>query len=161
MKTLPILAVLSGLLFVTGCSSPAVTQTESEPVETSPVVAAPVISSLNGTSWALVRLQGEALVLPPNGRRPFLSFGPDGRLNGYSGVNRLGGNPQIKGNSIIFGAVSSTRMAGPSAAMATESRLFECFRLTKTWRINGEKMELLDGESVLAIFNPIALDEVE
>ena len=119
--------------------------------------------SLADTSWALVRLQGEALVLPPNSRRPFLFFSADGRLFGFSGVNRFSGSPKIDGETLSFGPLAATRMAGEPAVMAIENRLFESLRLATAWHIRDGKLELLPapGRAALAIFTPIALEEIE
>ncbi len=124
-------------------------------------VTAATTATLEGTAWALVRLRGEALVLPPGTRRPFLSFTADGRVYGFGGVNRLSGQPRIAGQSITFGNVVSTRMAGLPAAMTLELRFIETLRVTTGWRIVEDNLELLSEDRVVAIFHAIPDDETE
>lgn len=161
-----LLLALAGLLG--GCASSATSSAPAAvPVETAAggsvgtETVATTPASLEGTAWALVRLQGEALVLPQGTRRPFLSFTEDGRVHGFSGVNRLSGQPRIAGQSITFGNVVSTRMAGLPAAMTLELRFIETLRVTTGWRIVEDNLELLSEDRVVAIFHAIPDDETE
>ncbi|MFH1498138.1 MAG: META domain-containing protein [Verrucomicrobiota bacterium] len=151
-----LLLFLAGLLG--GCSTTREYSSSATDVTVAPTGQT---ASLEGTAWALVRLQDEALVLPPNTRRPFIAFTTEGRMHGFTGVNRLGGQPRIDGSSISFGNVISTRMAGTSAAMAIEMRFLECLRIATAWRINGDRLDLLAEDRIVAIFNAIPNEEAE
>ncbi|MCU1536286.1 MAG: protein of unknown function Meta and HslJ [Humibacillus sp.] len=71
---------------------------------------------VTGTSWVLERVGGE----PVTGTAPVLDLGADGRVGGSTGVNRLIGTYAVDGPVLRFGALATTRMAGPPEAMALE-----------------------------------------
>lgn len=160
-----LLLALAGLLG--GCASSATSSApKAAPADNVTIATATAghetaAATLAGSAWALVRLQGEALVLPQGTRRPFLSFTEDGRVHGFSGVNRLSGQPRVAGQSVSFGNVASTRMAGPAAAMNLEMRFLETLRITTGWRIVEGNLELLSDDRVAAIFHAIPDDEME
>jgi len=56
-------------------------------------------------------------------RRPWLTFEGDGQVFGSGGVNRLRGTWSIDGDSLTFGPLASTLMAGPQEAMDVEYAL--------------------------------------
>lgn len=160
MKSLLPFTLIATLLLVAGCASHS-GSTASPPHHEVGSTEMPAITSLHDSTWALIRLQGEAVVVPPDSRRPFISFNADGRLHGFSGINLLNGSPQVDGHAIDFGLVAATLMAGPTEAMKTESRLFECFRLAQSWRITQGQLELMNKGTVLAVFKPVALADTE
>ena len=72
-----------------------------------------------GGAWTVQEIGGAATSEP----RPELTFGPDGRLSGTTGVNRIMGQYEVKDGLLVVGDAVTTRMAGPPEAMAQEQRL--------------------------------------
>lgn len=67
----------------------------------------------------------------------------DDRLSGFGGCNRLMGSYELDGASIRFGPVAGTMIACPQGE-DTEHKLAIALDLTRSWRIVGQHLELLD-----------------
>ncbi|BCP54330.1 hypothetical protein K32_29470 [Kaistia sp. 32K] len=76
-----------------------------------------------------------------------LELGPNGRVSGSGGCNRMSGQAKIAGDTIRFGAIASTRMACTPAAMNQEQKFFAALGEVRRWRVDGArgKLILLDG----------------
>ena len=48
--------------------------------------------------------------------------------------------------------ITMTRMAGPESLMQQEQAFLAALRTAKSFRVQGDVLELLDGETVLAKF---------
>ncbi len=83
---------------------------------------------------------------PP--RTASLTFEGDGQVFGTGGVNRLRGTWSVERDTLTFGPVASTLMAGPTAAMHQEAELL---------RLLHEPLELRapDGSPV-TVLEPLA-----
>ncbi|GAB4417534.1 MAG: META domain-containing protein [Anaerolineales bacterium] len=93
-------------------------------------------TSLNGTSWELVSIDGQA---PVKGSRITLIF-EDGQASGNSGCNHYGGEYKVRGNKIEFGGFMSTLMACADAAIGNqEARYLELLG-------NAQSFEFADGQ---------------
>lgn len=141
-----------------GCSTP-ISKPSGESTPSAPLAPPPAASttlaSLAGTSWALSRLNDHAVVPPAGARRPFIAFDQDGRLSGFTGVNRIGGHPAVQGDLIDFGRLSATRMAGPAELASLENDFLDGLRRTNAWHTDGPRLVLLEGKTVVAVFDPI------
>ncbi|MEZ0449820.1 META domain-containing protein [Cellulomonas sp. ICMP 17802] len=73
---------------------------------------------LAGT-WRFTALEG-AEVAGARRTTPWLTFDGDGQVFGMAGVNRVRGTWVLDGDTLTFGPVVSTLMAGPPDAMACE-----------------------------------------
>jgi heat shock protein HslJ len=122
---------------------------------TRPVTTAPS-SPLAGKAWTLTMLEG-ADVPPPaaDRRQPSLTFGTEGRITGFTGVNRFSGAFTLDGQNLKFSNITITRMAGPPEAMTVEQKLMNALRATTGWRQAGGKLELLAGDRVVARFDQV------
>lgn len=108
---------------------------------------------LEGTSWALVSLGGEA-VFPPEGRpRPGLTLdAAAGRVAGSDGCNRFMGGYVLGGDGLSFSQLASTMMACPDG-MDVAQRYTAALGATARYRVMGAQLELYDGSgAVLARF---------
>ena len=72
-------------------------------------------------AWVVQALGGTALA--GAGRRPDLTFGPEGRAHGSSGCNRFAGSYGLSGEGLRFGPLAGTRMACSVAQSATEAAM--------------------------------------
>jgi heat shock protein HslJ len=80
---------------------------------------------------------------------------PPGRLEGFSGCNRLFGSFTVDGTRLTFGpGIGMTRMACAGRGSAElESGFAQALQATARWRVEGTTLELLDETGgVLAQF---------
>lgn len=76
--------------------------------------------------WVLAKMEGSEVtsMLPAGWSVPSLNFASDGKVSGYSGVNRLAGGFDVASaaeGKLGLGNLASTKMAGPPEAMKVES----------------------------------------
>ena len=101
-------------------------------------------SALAGTAWSLEEIGGAAAVA---GVRSTVAFGTDGRVTGRGGVNRFFGSYTASADSIEFGVIGSTMMAGPPEAMEQEGRFLGELAETRPYVIDGDVLTI--GEARL------------
>jgi len=106
--------------------------------------------------WVLVKLGDVELPSRKGTRQPFMMLAsPPGRLEGFSGCNRLFGAYTVEGPKLTFGpGIGMTRMACTGKGGAElESGFAQALQATARWRIDGSALELLDETGgVLARF---------
>ncbi|HRP06900.1 MAG TPA: META domain-containing protein [Gemmatimonadales bacterium] len=108
---------------------------------------------LAGTNWTLQKLGEETITMPSGGRQAFLRFGADDERYGASaGCNQLGGSWSADAGEIEFGPAVSTLMACDEQIMSRERTLGEMLQAASHYRINGDLLELLANDNVLATF---------
>lgn len=122
---------LAALSIVMGCSN-ATGNKDSAPVGESP--------ALPGTGWVLTELAAGGADYSDS----TLSFEPDGRVSGSGGCNRYNGGVEIAAQTIRFGAIAATRRMCDVAIMEQEQKFFEALENSRSWRLAGEKLTLLD-----------------
>jgi len=71
-------------------------------------------------TWQVTAVGG-ADVPPDSPHAPWLTFDGDGQVYGMSGVNRVRGTFVVEGETVTFGPMASTMMAGPDDAMRVEA----------------------------------------
>lgn len=123
------------------------------------------LAALRG-DWMLVELEGKRLLdwLPPNweDQPPHLTFETDGRVGGYTGVNRMGST--IDGEALargefVLAPVISTRRAGPPELMHLEARFLMALQRARGLRLLGDSLALTPGpkdSSTIARFSRTA-----
>lgn len=142
-----------GLLFTTAQHVPVLThgagkqaQLVLQQVQLTPSAA------LENTYWKLAEVGGRPAQTQPGEREAHLLL-LDGRASGGSGCNKLMGSyTHSAPDTLRFGPVASTRMACPPEIMAQETALVTAFERATRYRIAGETLDLLDGDTVLARF---------
>ena len=103
------------------------------------MLAAPALAHedrLVGADWVLAGETGA--------RAPFLRF-DGGRVGGLGGCNRFGGTYELKGDSLTFSPLAATRMACAND-MAKEQAFFDMLGKVKGMKLEGDRLELLDGQ---------------
>src|SRR6476469_3855228 len=95
-------------------------------------------------AWRFTALEG-AEVDGPRRATPWLTFDGDGVVFGMAGVNRVRGTWELDGDTLTFGPVVSTLMAGPPDAMACEQRVFRLLGETVTASAPDADTLVLDG----------------
>ena len=108
-----------------------------EPVRLSP-------SDLVGPRWNLARI-GQ---LPaPADTKAHLIFDAEGRISGDAGCNRLGASYIARPDGVFLaGPGMSTMMACPEPAMSTERAVFDALDGARGWRLDGDRLTLIDAE---------------
>lgn len=105
--------------------------------------------------WAVDEFHGHPAIV---GAAPSLTFGADGRLAGFTGVNRLATPFEIDGDRVTVGAIVTTRMEGMARAVEQEAGFLAALEATTHWRIDGEVLTLVGpGGSIRAHHVPLPL----
>jgi heat shock protein HslJ len=101
-----------------------------------------------GKTWVLAELNGAAInVMEP----PSLTFTED-RVEGYSGVNRLGGSYERVESRLTFGPIRSTRRAGSPDQIKLENQFMKILTDVDGYELTGQQLSLLVGKDVVAKF---------
>ena len=110
--------------------------------------------TLDNTYWKLTELGGAPLAVPATKREAHLIFRTDGHhVAGTSGCNRLIGTFETGPDLALKLKVGGmTMMACPESMMVQEKNLLEALKAVTSYRIDGEKLELRNGDQVLARF---------
>lgn len=116
--------------------------------------------TLAGARWRLSEVFGQPARAYDNQQEPHLVFMPEdanrGRIGGSDGCNRILGAYERKGDSVRFSGLGATMMLCPEGeeqANAYARALHEA----NAWRLTEDRLELRDGDRVLAVFTRVAL----
>jgi putative lipoprotein len=127
-----IVVVVGSLSFVASGCSPTQPDSQSTPKV-----------QLIGSTWLAEDIDGAGVI---DNAQSTLVFGPDGRVSGRAGCNQYGGSVTLNGASMVMDKVFSTKMACTAPAlMDQESRFLAALQATRSYRMDGTKLVLLDG----------------
>lgn len=136
--------------------------TPGQPVQvqsatTNPVAPQETIKTveLKGTYWRLVTLSGVAISRYPNQPEPHLILQADGRTAGSDGCNRFFGTYALSGDDLSFGQGGTSLMACPEG-VAQAAVFMGALRMTRTYRVQGNTLELLTDGKSLATFEAVS-----
>jgi heat shock protein HslJ/uncharacterized lipoprotein YbaY/uncharacterized lipoprotein NlpE involved in copper resistance len=100
---------------------------------------------LENTHWTLTRVGDTAVDAGAAEREPHIVLhSTTHRVSGAAGCNQLLGSYKLDDTNLTFGAVATSRMACPSA-MQVERRFLAALRASRTARVSGRSLELLDA----------------
>lgn len=107
--------------------------------------------------WMLIEVEGEPVggLLTDDARAPELRLTDDGRVAGFTGVNRFTGALDLdvlETGGFATGALAMTRMAGPAELMALEMRYVDLLNRADAHVVRGARLELLDGDDEVLAF---------
>jgi len=125
------------------------------PAEPAPPTDTAATLPILNTTWRATEVGGnpsiEAVVSS-------LSIASDMRAGGRGGCNSWFAQAEIAGSGLAFSAVAATRMACFSdEANAQETAFFAALSATRAWRLDGERLDLLDSAgTVLAVLEKSA-----
>jgi heat shock protein HslJ len=113
---------------------------------------------LENTRWKLLTVDGKPVIMAGEQREPYFALQPDKHaVAGFSGCNNLAGGYTLNGASLSFSQMAMTMMACEHN-METEQAFTAALRKVASWRITGEKLDLLDaGQTVVAQFASVYL----
>jgi heat shock protein HslJ len=130
MKLLSMLAIMAMAMAVGGCGTTVNSAPSNE-------------TSLTGTHWKLVELNGKTVAASEGRREMFMMLDKaQGRVSGNSGCNQFGGVFQIStdGFGLHFGRMMMTEMA--CADMALEGEFLKVLAMTDSYHLNAEGLQL-------------------
>ncbi|MBE0452911.1 MAG: META domain-containing protein [Roseovarius sp.] len=97
---------------------------------------------LNGETWQVTRLDGEA---PHDPERVAITFLTPARVAGSTGCNRFVGGFTLTGEGLAFGALGSTMMACTDVLMDQERRMLDALEQISRFDIGEDGSLLLIG----------------
>jgi heat shock protein HslJ len=110
-------------------------------------------AQLENTYWKLVELNGKPVVATPRRREPHLRLSPEGKtLQGSGGCNAMRGVYQLDGARLRFTQIATTRLACPDPYMGQEGAFLKVLEATDSFKLSGDKLELLGEGKLLARF---------
>lgn len=115
-------------------------------------------ASLENTYWKLSEMNGMPVITPADSKEVhFILTKSDkqNQLKGFAGCNTLAGSYKTDGPSISFTAIT-TRMFC-EGRMEVENYLTKTLSETTSYKINGNVLELYQGETFLAKFEAVYL----
>ena len=119
---------------------------------TAPAGAKPA-APLENTTWKLIAVGSvPAIAMPPAREASFMLHPADHRLSGSGGCNRLLGKYELGADTVKFAPAGTTMMACPEELMQQESDFVSALKMTTSYKISGDTLELRNGERVLARF---------
>jgi len=108
---------------------------------------------LGGQEWRLKELDGEPLKQRNGAEPPDLKFDAEKKtVSGSTGINRLAGGYKLDANKLKFGNLAMTKMAGPEELMKQETEFVNALESVDSWKRTGDRLELLSGDKVVAVF---------
>jgi copper homeostasis protein (lipoprotein) len=106
-------------------------------------------ATLENTYWKLTRLGGKLVSVTVKQREPyFILNNKPKRIAGFGGCNRFTGTYQHSGDQLTFGKMAITFMACPEE-METERDFIGVLEQVRSWKILGNRLELIDGSGTL------------
>jgi len=106
---------------------------------------------LRDTHWVLQTVEGQPLAGDPAQPAPHLVLhAASQRLSGFAGCNTLRGRYTQRGTQLALTALASTRKACPQ--MQQEQRFIQLLGAADAYRIEGQVLSLLQGETVRGTF---------
>ena len=146
--------VICSVALAIACATPGFGQTiaahNQSAQNATPTASSP---SLTETQWNLIELNGSPVNVRPTESQPYIYLQVQGdRLSGSGGCNRFFGSYDLNGSSLQFHSVAQTMMACPGATMQREPAILEALKLTTSYQISGNVLQLRLDERVLARF---------
>ncbi|HEY7470765.1 MAG TPA: META domain-containing protein [Gemmatimonadota bacterium] len=105
-------------------------------------------AELAGSRWTLTQLGDAPVATADPERVPYLIFESAGRVGGHGGCNQFGGDYAIEGSTIAITGTVATLMACTDG-MATEKGFLAALESARSYRIEGQRLDLLDANGAL------------
>jgi putative lipoprotein len=135
-----IVAALLVTAVLSACAAdPTPAPTEAPiPVEPDGGIGNGAVAELNGTSWTLTTINGEAVA---DGVSATMAFA-DGQVTGSGGCNGYGGKYVLAGNTVTFSEVMSTLMACEDPIMSVENAMMKILQGSATFSVGDQSLTL-------------------
>ncbi len=151
------ISVNGKLMFITATAYPVITN--GAPLQVAIMLqqaSAPATTASSGaklieTHWELAELNGKPAA-PGQGQQAHLVLHKKGKLSGSSGCNTLVGTYIAEQGALQFTPAASTMKMCSTPVMEQEKAFFAAMKATTKYQIEGNTLELLNGDHVLAKF---------
>ena len=107
-------------------------------------------AKLLGAEWVCVTIGGKAA---GGGRAPTLTFGDEGRVTGFGGVNRFSCDYTSARGTVRFGQIVSTKMASDPEHMGLERSFLEALTKVDGFSVEAGLLRLRQGKDTLLEFS--------
>lgn len=115
-------------------------------------------ASLTNTYWKLTQLDGAPVTMAPQQEREVrITLTDDGKVQGFTGCNRVMGGYTLAGTALRFTQLAGTRMACPPPLMQLESAVLTKLNSVTGYQLEGEKLILLKDGAPVARFESVYL----
>jgi heat shock protein HslJ len=106
-----------------------------------------------GIEWQLVEVAGTPILPLASGKQPYFRLDPaQKRAIGFSGCNNFFSGYELRGSTLKFGLIGSTRMACPEPESRVETGFFKALEKTREWKINDNMLLLTSDGDIVARF---------
>ncbi len=110
-------------------------------------------ATLRDTHWVLQSLEGQPVASAPAQPAAHLVLhAASQRLSGFAVCNTLRGRYTQRGTQLALTALASTRKACTPPQMQQEQRFIELLGAANAYRVEGQVLSLLQGETVRITF---------
>lgn len=113
--------------------------------------AAAAGAKLTGTKWVLAEVNGNPAA-PGEGQSVHLVLHKKGKLTGSTGCNNVVGNYIASEGALQFTPAATTMKMCPAPVMQQEQAVLAAMKATTAYKVNGNTLELLNGQQSLAKF---------
>jgi heat shock protein HslJ len=113
--------------------------------------------SFENTHWRLLEMNGNPIITLDASRDVHITMATEKgepRITGFAGCNSLTGGYTLSGDKVKF-VIATTKMMCPEEQMAVEDFLLKALSSATSYKIEGDVLELLDGQTMLATFKAI------
>jgi putative lipoprotein len=151
------ISVNGKLMFVSTTAYPVITQGAPSQVAIMLQQAAPPATTTSSgaklleTHWDLAEVNGKPAA-PGQGQQAHLVLHKKGKLSGSSGCNTLVGTYIAEQGALQFTPAASTMKVCSTPVTEQEQAFFAAMKATTKYQIEGNTLELLNGNQVLAKF---------
>ena len=113
------------------------------------------------TVWGLQSIRTKKITFAENARIAYIQFNPEAKsVAGCAGCNRFFGSyEEPKAGKLIFSGMGATKMACPDHEMEIEDMFLSNLGKVNSYRISGERLELMHNDNVIMTFEKTTLPE--
>ena len=115
--------------------------------------------TLENTYWKLSEMNGNPIITPEGAKEVHFVLTTESgqkKIKGFAGCNSIMGSYTLSGEKIKF-IVASTKMMCPAQQMEIEDFLTKALTTADAYKIDGDVLELYEGNTSLADFKAINL----
>lgn len=115
-------------------------------------------SSFENTHWRLAEMNGNPIITLDGSHDIYITMKSDKgekRIGGFAGCNSITGGYTLTGTKVKF-TIATTMMMCPAEQMEVEDFLLKALSSATSYQIDGDTLQLLDGQTTLATFKAIA-----
>jgi len=115
-------------------------------------------STIENTHWRLAEVNGNPIITLEGSRDVYFMMTTEQgkkKVTGFAGCNSITGGYTLSGDKVKF-VIASTKMMCPPEQMVVEDFLLKALTSTTSYRVEGDVLELFDGQTALADFKAIA-----